>query len=103
YLAVRDKLLELINSLLKEEELKKQLKQDKVHIQKELNDALTILNKPTAEMGTQTDLTAEQKKINKHRFHFGVFDGNPVKVKEINRELIKESEHNKNYIVEYEY
>ncbi|CAI2194620.1 16129_t:CDS:2, partial [Funneliformis geosporum] len=60
YLAVRDKLLELINSLLKEEELKKQLKQDKVHIQKELNDTLAILNKPTTEMGTQTDLTAEQ-------------------------------------------
>ncbi len=35
-------------------------KQDKAHIQKELNDALAILNKPTAEMGTQTDLTAEQ-------------------------------------------
>ena len=35
-------------------------KQDKQHIQKELNDALTILNKPTQEMGTQTDLTAEQ-------------------------------------------
>src|SRR2546421_4404720 len=35
-------------------------KQDKSHIQKELTDALTILNKPTTEMGTQTDLTAEQ-------------------------------------------
>ncbi|CAI2196768.1 5579_t:CDS:1 [Funneliformis geosporum] len=35
-------------------------KQDKVHIQKELDDTLTILNKPTTEMGTQTDLTAEQ-------------------------------------------
>ena len=35
-------------------------KQDKVHIQKELNDALAILNKPTSEIGTQTDLTAEQ-------------------------------------------
>lgn len=35
-------------------------KQDKVHIQKELNDALTVLNKPTSEMETQTDLTAEQ-------------------------------------------
>src|SRR5438874_4125137 len=35
-------------------------KQDKTHIQQELNDALAILNKPTAEMGTQTDLTAEQ-------------------------------------------
>src|SRR5436305_12881190 len=35
-------------------------KQDKLHIQQELNDALTILNKPTAEMGTQTDLTVEQ-------------------------------------------
>ena len=34
--------------------------QDKAHIQQELNDALAILNKPTAEMGTQTDLTAEQ-------------------------------------------
>jgi len=32
----------------------------KQHIQKELNEALAILNKPTAEMGTQTDLTAEQ-------------------------------------------
>jgi len=35
-------------------------KQDKAHIQQELNNALTILNKPTAEMGTQTDLTSEQ-------------------------------------------
>src|SRR5438477_11580060 len=36
-------------------------KQDKEHIQNELNDALVILKKPaTAEMGTQTDLTAEQ-------------------------------------------
>jgi hypothetical protein len=35
-------------------------KQDKIHIQQELNEALTILNKPTAEMGTQTDLTVEQ-------------------------------------------
>src|SRR5438067_13501010 len=37
-------------------------KQVKAHIQKELNEALAILNKPTAEMGTQTDLTAEQIK-----------------------------------------
>src|SRR5438876_284445 len=34
--------------------------QDKTHIQQELNDALAILNKPTQEMGTQTDLTAEE-------------------------------------------
>jgi hypothetical protein len=35
-------------------------KQDKAHIQKELNDTLAILNKPTKEMGTQTELTTEQ-------------------------------------------
>jgi hypothetical protein len=33
---------------------------EKEHIQQELNNALAILNKPTTEMGTQTDLTAEQ-------------------------------------------
>jgi len=48
---------QLITHLQKDLE---QEKQDKAHIQKELNDALAILNKPTAEMGTQTDLTAEQ-------------------------------------------
>lgn len=47
-------------------------KQDKQHIQKELDDALAILNKPTREMETQTDLTAEQitqmeKDIEKYR------------------------------------
>src|SRR6185312_10491695 len=35
-------------------------KQDKVHIQQELTDTLAILNKPTSEMETQTELTAEQ-------------------------------------------
>ncbi|CAG8465281.1 10490_t:CDS:10 [Gigaspora margarita] len=34
-------------------------KQDKEHIQKELNDTLVILNKPTSEMGTQTELTIQ--------------------------------------------
>jgi hypothetical protein len=41
-----------------------------------------------------------ERKINKHRFHFSIFDGNPMKVKEIKRELIKEDKSYKGYIIE---
>jgi hypothetical protein len=37
-------------------------KQDKAHIQEELNDALAILNKPKKEIETQTDLTWQEIK-----------------------------------------
>lgn len=50
-----------------------------------------------------------ERKFDKHRFHFSIFDSNPIKVKEISRKTIKEYPLNIfggndiDSVVEYEY